>query len=160
MVLGIIVISELIDLIRFKVGPGRVILLPMLYALLIGLVLTPKGLKVMNNKDMDDANGLITVTLMLLMARCGTLVGPTLPKIISAGPALILQELGNLGTIFLGVPLAIWLGLKRETIGATHSVAREANVALVGDIYGLNGSECRGIMGVSVERCSARFSLP
>ena len=149
-VLGIIVISELIGLIRFKVGPGTVILLPMLYALLIGLVLTPKGLKVMNNKDMDDASGLITVTLMLLMARYGTLVGPTLPKIISAGPALILQELGNLGTIFIGVPLAIWLGLKRETIGATHSVAREANVALVGDIYGLNGPEGRGVMGVYI----------
>ena len=148
--LVIIVISELIGLIRFNVGPGTVILLPMLYALLIGLALTPKGLKVMNAKDMDDASGLITVTLMLLMARYGTLVGPTLPKIIQSSPALILQEFGNLGTIFIGVPLAIWLGLKRETIGATHSVAREANVALIGDKYGLDGAEGRGVMGVYI----------
>ena len=51
------------------------------------------------------------------MARYGTLVGPTLPKIVGASPALILQEFGNLGTVLLGVPIAVYLGLKRETIG-------------------------------------------
>ena len=127
--LVIIVISELIGLIRFNVGPGTVILLPMLYALLIGLALTPKGLKVMNAKDMDDASGLITVTLMLLMARYGTLVGPTLPKIIQSSPALILQEFGNLGTIFIGVPLAIWLGLKRWDSTKPLSLYVEASLA-------------------------------
>ena len=29
-------------------------------------------------------------------------------------------QLGNLGTIFLGLPLAVFLGLKREAIGAAH----------------------------------------
>lgn len=42
---------------------------------------------------------------------------------------MILQEFGNLGTVFIGVPVAIYLGLKRETIGAAHSIAREPNVA-------------------------------
>jgi hypothetical protein len=149
-VLVLIVVSELIGLIKFSVGPGTVVLLPMLYALILGILLTPKFLNVANDKDMTDANGLITVTLMLLMARYGTLVGPTLPKIIQAGPALVLQEFGNLGTILLGVPVAIWLGLKRETIGAAHSVARESNVALVGDVYGLGGPEGRGVMGVYI----------
>lgn len=149
-VLALIIVSELIGLIKFSVGPGTVVLLPMLYALLLGILLTPKFLNVANDKDMTDANGLITVTLMLLMARYGTLVGPTLPKIIQAGPALVLQEFGNLGTILLGVPVAVWLGLKRETIGAAHSVARESNVALIGDIYGLSGPEGRGVMGVYI----------
>jgi hypothetical protein len=149
-VLALIIFSEAIGLIQFKVGPGTVVLLPMLYALLAGILLTPKFLNVVKEKDMNDASGLITVTLLLLMARYGTLVGPTLPKIIAAGPALILQELGNLGTIMLGVPVAVWLGLKRETIGAAHSIARESNVALIGDVYGLDGPEGRGVMGVYI----------
>ncbi len=149
-VLALVIAAELIGILQFKVGVGTVVLLPMLYALIMGIFLSPKFLKVVNQKDMTDAGSLITVTLMLLMARYGTLVGPSLPKIISSSPALILQELGNLGTIFVGIPLAVFLGLKRESIGAAHSVAREPNVALIGDVYGLDGAEGRGVMGVYI----------
>lgn len=149
-VLVLVIAAELIGILKFKVGVGTVVLLPMLYALLMGILLSPKFLKVVNLKDMTDAGSLITVTLMLLMARYGTLVGPSLPKIISSSPALILQEFGNLGTIFIGIPLAVFLGLKRESIGAAHSVAREPNVALIGDVYGLDGAEGRGVMGVYI----------
>lgn len=147
-VLVLIVIAELIGIKKFAVGPGTIVLLPMLYALIIGMFLGPKFLKLVNEKDMNDAGSLITVSLLLLMARYGTLIGPTLPKIIQSGPALILQEFGNLGTIFLGIPLAIFIGLKRESIGAAHSIAREPNVALISDIYGLESDEGRGVMGV------------
>lgn len=150
LVLLIVALTEYIGVISFKAGMGTIVLLPMLYALIIGLLLTPKFLKVANEKDMLSASSLLSLTLMLLMARYGTLVGPTLPKIISAGPALILQEFGNLGTVLLGVPLAIYLGLKRETIGAAHSIAREPNIALIGDVYGLDSAEGRGVMGVYI----------
>lgn len=146
----LVIIAELIGIIKFKVGPGTIVLLPMLYALIFGILLSPKFLKVVNMKDMTDANSLITVTLMLLMARYGTLIGPSLPKIIQSGPALILQELGNLGTLLLGIPIAVLLGLKREAIGAAHSVAREPNVALIGDVYGLDSAEGQGVMGVYI----------
>ena len=150
LVLGLIVIAELIGVAKFKVGVGTIVLLPMLYALVIGIFLAPKFLKVVNQKDMVDAGSLLGITLMLLMARYGTLVGPTLPKIISAGPALILQEFGNLGTVLLGVPVAMYFGLKRETIGAAHSIAREPNVALIGEKFGLDSAEGRGVMGVYI----------
>lgn len=149
-VLILVLISESIGVIKYKFGPGTVVLLPMLYALILGLLLTPKFLKVANEKDMKDAGTLITISLMLLMARYGTMIGPTLPKIIKSSPALILQEFGNIGTVFLGVPLAIMLGLKRETIGAAHSIAREPNVALISDVYGLEGHEGQGVMGVYI----------
>ena len=68
----------------------------------------------------------------------------------TASPALILQEFGNLGTVLLGVPVAVYLGLKRETIGAAHSIAREPNVALIGEKFGLDSSEGRGVMGVYI----------
>ena len=91
LVFGLIIIAEMIGVAKFKVGVGTIVLLPMLYALIIGIFLAPKFLKVVSQKDMGDAASLLGITLMLLMARYGTLVGPTLPKIISAGPALILQ---------------------------------------------------------------------
>ena len=140
-VLALIIIAEMIGNVSFKIGVGTIVLLPMLYALIMGIFMAPKFLKVVNQKDMLDASSLIGITLMLLMARYGTLVGPTLPKILAASPALILQEFGNLGTVFIGVPVAIYLGLKRETIGAAHSIAREPNVALIGERYGLDSAE-------------------
>ena len=63
---------------------------------------------------------------------------------------MILQEFGNLGTVLIGVPVAVYLGLKRETIGAAHSIAREPNVALIGEKFGLDSSEGRGVMGVYI----------
>lgn len=149
-ILALIIVSELIGTHTLKLGVGRIVLLPMLYALLLGILTTPKFLNLSGKKEMLDASSLIGVTLMLLMARYGTLVGPTLPKILAASPALILQEFGNLGTVLVGVPVAVYLGLKRETIGAAHSIAREPNVALIGEKFGLDSSEGRGVMGVYI----------
>lgn len=92
-VMLMIVIAELIGVKSFSVGPGKIVLLPMLYALIIGIFTTPRFLNIMKQKEMEDASSLIGLTLMLLMARYGTLVGPTLPKIISASPALIYRNL-------------------------------------------------------------------
>lgn len=149
-VLALIIVAELIGTHKFSIGIGTVVLLPMLFALLLGIITTPKFLNLSGKKEMLDASSLVGITLMLLMARYGTLTGPTLPKILAASPALVLQEFGNLGTILIGVPIAVFLGLKRETIGAAHSVAREPNVALIGEKFGLDSSEGRGVMGVYI----------
>ena len=149
-VLVLIVIAEKIGNISFKVGVGTIVLLPMMYALLMGVATAPRFTKISTEKNVKTASSLLGVTLMLLMARYGTLVGPSLPKILAASPALILQEFGNLGTIIIGVPLAVFLGLKREAIGAAHSIAREPNVALIGERFGLDGAEGRGVMGVYI----------
>ena len=145
LVLGLVVISEFIGVINIPIGIGTIVLLPMLYAMIFGVLLTPKFLNVAREKEMDDAGSLISLTLMLLMAKYGTNIGPTLPKILAASPALILQEFGNIGTVLLGVPIAVLLGLKREAIGGAHSIAREPNVALVGDKFGLDSEEGQGV---------------
>ena len=116
-VLALIIIAEMIGNVSFKIGVGTIVLLPMLYALIMGIFMAPKFLKVVNQKDMLDASSLIGITL---------------------------------GTVFIGVPVAIYLGLKRETIGAAHSIAREPNVALIGERYGLDSAEGRGVMGVYI----------
>jgi hypothetical protein len=149
-VLGLVVASELIGILTFNVGPGKLVLLPMLYAVFIGALLGPDFLKIVKHKDMVEASSLVGLTLLLLMARYGTLVGPKFFEILSAGPALLLQELGNIGTLFIGIPIAMFIGLKRESIGAAHSIAREPNVALIGELYGLDSAEGRGVMGVYI----------
>ena len=122
----------------------------MLYALLLGMLTGPKFLKIVDMEDMKAAEPLITVSVLLLMAKYGTNIGPTLPLIIKSGPALILQEFGNLGTVLLGLPFALFLGLRREAIGATFSIAREPNIAIISDMYGLDSAEGRGVMGVYI----------
>lgn len=83
-ILALVVIAELIGTHTINIGIGRIVLLPMLFALLLGILTTPKFLKLSGPREMTDASSLIGVTLMLLMARYGTLVGPTLPKIVAA----------------------------------------------------------------------------
>ncbi|MFC2336441.1 MAG: DUF3100 domain-containing protein [Negativicutes bacterium] len=149
-VLILVVIAERIGNIAITIGVGKIVLLPMMYALLMGILTAPRFTKISTDKEVKVASSLLGVTLMLLMAKYGTLVGPSLPKILAASPALILQEFGNLGTILLGIPVAVFIGLKRETIGAAHSIAREPNVALIGERYGLDSAEGRGVMGVYI----------
>lgn len=148
--LGVVLVSELIGKHTFDIGIGTIVLLPMLFALIIGIFTTPKFLKISGEKEMKEAGRLISVTLMLLMAKYGTTIGPTIDTVIKSSPALILQEFGNLGTVFLGVPLGIFLGLKREVIGGAHSISREPNVALIAEKYGLDSPEGEGVLGVYI----------
>ncbi len=124
--------------------------MPMLYALVFGVLTTLKPARIAGEKEISDAGRLISVTLMLLMAKYGTTIGPSIIDILKASPALILQEFGNLGTVILGVPIAVLLGLKREAIGGAHSIAREPNVALVAEKYGLDSPEGEGVLGVYI----------
>lgn len=148
--LGVVIVAELIGTHKFNVGVGTIVLLPMLFALVIGVFTTPKFLNISQKKEMDDAGRLITVTLLLLMARYGTTIGPTISTILKSSPALILQEFGNIGTVVLGVPIGVFLGLKREVIGGAHSISREPNVALIGEKFGLNSPEGEGVLGVYI----------
>lgn len=148
--LVVVLVAELIGKHTFDIGIGTIVLLPMLFALIIGVLTTPKFLKIAKEKEMAEAGRLISITLMLLMAKYGTTIGPTIDTVIKSSPALILQEFGNLGTVFLGVPLGILLGLNREVIGGAHSISREPNVALIAEKYGLDSPEGEGVLGVYI----------
>ncbi len=154
-VLVIVIIGELIGIKKIPVGPGSVVLLPMLYAVIIGLLITPdllgKAIKPLQNiisEDvMDMAGNLVMIALLPLGVRYGTLVGPNIVKVVQAGPAFILQELGNVGTVFIGLPLAMALGLKREAVGSTVSICREPTLGVIGERYGINSPEGTGVLG-------------
>ncbi|MCR5347120.1 MAG: DUF3100 domain-containing protein, partial [Fretibacterium sp.] len=118
------VIAELIGTHSFKVGPASLVTIPLLYSFILGALCGLPALKLLSKEDMFETSSLVGVTFFFLMARYGTLVGPSFWKVIQSAPALLLQEFGNIGTVFLGIPVAVMLGLRREAVGAAFSNAR------------------------------------
>ena len=124
-------LSEWLGPLPVDLGVGKVVLLPMIWALLIGLTLgllakrVPNAIK-LSLADQHLAAAILSSALFLFIAKLGLLVGGSLPKLAEAGWALALQEVGNLiGCILLGMPVALLLGIKREAVGATFSIGRE-----------------------------------
>lgn len=154
-VLVITIVSELIGIRKIPIGIGAILLLPLLYAFVFGLLVNPnvvKGArKLIGEREVKAATPLIVIAIMPFIAKFGTTIGPAMDKIVAAGPALLLQELGNLGTIVIAFPIAVWgLRMGREAIGATFSIAREPNIAIIADRYSLKSPEGAGVMGVYV----------
>ncbi len=154
-VLIIVLISETLGIKKIPIGPGAVVLLPMLYAVIIGLLITPDLLgkplaflkKAVSKDEIELAGVMVMISLLPLGVKYGTLVGPNIVKIMQAGPAFLLQELGNLGTIIVALPIAMLLGMKREAVGATVSICREPTLGVIGERYGMNSPEGTGVLG-------------
>ena len=145
-----IVIADSIGQIQVPLGPGTLILFPIFYSLIMGVLSGPEVLKIFDKKEVKAASKLVIVAICPFIAKLGINAGASIEVILSAGPALILQEIGNLGTIFLAMPFALLLGLKREAIGATHSINRESNLALIIDMFGPDSPETRGSLSIYV----------
>lgn len=145
-----ILIADAIGQIKVPVGPGTFILFPIFYAIILGILAGPQVTKILKKKEVKRASSLVIVAICPFIAKLGINAGANLEAVISAGPALLFQEIGNLGTIFLALPIAILLGLKREAIGATHSINRETNLALITDMYGPDSAETRGSLSVYI----------
>lgn len=148
----ILVVAQSIGALAFKVGPGKVVLLPMVWALLLGAVLGLASSRWRNGARLDEktqflAAAVLQPALLLFVAKLGLMVGGALPQLAKAGWALAFQELGHfVGTILLALPLALLLGIKREAIGATFSVGREPSLAIIGEKYGMDSAEGRGVL--------------
>lgn len=145
-----IVIADSIGQIQVPLGPGTLILFPIFYSLIMGVLSGPEVLKIFDKKEVKAASKLVIVAICPFIAKLGINAGASIEVILSAGPALILQEIGNLGTIFLAMPFALLLGLEREAIGATHSINRESNLALITDMFGPDSPETRGSLSIYV----------
>ena len=158
-VLIIVVISELIGTREFHVPPTLIILtMPLLYAMLLGLGLfLMKPIKIfgrefdlVGRRQSKVAQGAMLVFIGPLIAKLAVSSGQSIGVIFQVGPALLLQELGNLGTVFFALPIALLLGFKRETIGMTSSICREPNLGVVIDKYGFDSPEARGVLAIFV----------
>ena len=144
----ITLISEKIGVIKIPIASGSIMFLPLLYCMIICLILALlKPIKIIGSKeDCDISDKIVVIGIAVFCAKVGVNSGAAIESVILAGPALILQELGNLGTIFLALPIALLFGFKREAVGMTHSIGREPNIAYIAEKCGMNSPEGRGIM--------------
>jgi len=156
LVLGLVIVTEFIGQKKIDLGIGVLALFPMLYALVIGGVISWPSFKWVKEKEMKLAANVLGIAFMLFVAKLGTMLGPSLPKLFEAGLSLTVQEIGHfIGTIILGLPIALLIGMKREAIGATFSIDREPNLAIISEKYGADSPEGRGALGVYI--CGTLF---
>lgn len=150
--LVIVLIAEAIGNVSVPLGSAKIVLLPLLWALLMGAALglahrrMPAGISI--NKELQQAAAaLLQPALLLFIAKLGLLVGGSVPKLIASGFGLLLQEFGHFfGTMVFGLPIALLLGIKRQAIGATFSVGREPSLAIISERFGMQSPEGQGVL--------------
>lgn len=154
--LAAIVIAESIGIVRIPLTTGfTMLLLPLVPAFLIGLMLNPNVVNaaraLVGQGDSQAAAQALQVVVMPLIALLSVYIGPQFSAVANVGVALVLQELGNLGTVLLSMPLAVLVfRFGREAIGATFSIAREGGIAFIFGKYGGGSAEATGVMGVYI----------
>jgi hypothetical protein len=148
----ILIIAESIGAISLPLGPGKVVLLPMVWALLIGAAVGMVSKRLPGTIGVDTraqfrSASILQPALLVFIAKLGLVVGGSLPVVFASGWALVFQEFGHfVGTVLLGLPVALMLGIKREAVGATFSVGREPSLAIIGERYGMDSPEGRGVL--------------
>ena len=151
-VLVLVIIANFIGPIKIPLDKGvEVSVMPLLYTMVLGLIFyLAKPITWIQRKQSRVAEGAMMLFIGVLIAKLAVSSGQSIHLIFEMGPALILQELGHLATIFIALPIALLLGFKRETIGMTSSIGREPEVAVVVDKYGFNSPESRGIFALFI----------
>lgn len=149
--LAIVVIAESIRSVTIPIGSASIVIYPMVWGLLLGLVVSLQRFKPMGIDLQKAASAVVTTAVLILVARLAFNIGPSLSLLASAGPALILQEVGHLlGTIGLALPLAVLLKMGPSTVGATFSLDREPAFAMVSEKFGADSDQYRGVLAMYV----------
>lgn len=153
-ILLVVVVAELIGFRSFSFGRFTVNVLPLVFAVLIAMILAiptwRKGIlkKIYAPENVKFASTSLMFIMLPLMARYGADVAPNLREIFKVGWIFLFQELGNTGTVILGMPIALLLGLRREAIGATLGLGREGELAYISEKYTLDSAEGRGVLSL------------
>lgn len=143
-------IAGLIGQIAIPLGPGQIILFPIFYSIILGILSGPEVVKIFDRKEVKAASRLVIIAICPFIAKIGINAGASLDTVVSAGPALFSHAFGDILTIFITLPVALLLGLGREAIGAASSINRETNLAIVADRYGADSPENRGSLAIYV----------
>lgn len=134
-----------------SLGFAKMTVYPMVWGLLAGALVSAQKFVAFTPRMWKVADRLMATAVAALVALLGFTIGPNLPTLTKAGPALLLQEVGHLfGTIAIALPIAVLLRMGRATVGATFAIDREASFAIVGGKYGTDSEEYRGVMSMYV----------
>ncbi|MEM9705205.1 MAG: DUF3100 domain-containing protein [Pseudomonadota bacterium] len=154
--------GALIGVQRISLASFTITLLPLVFAFIAGLCLNPNIVspieRVFPKAISDKAGSALAVAVMPLIALLSVYIGPQFQEVAALGPALVLQEFGNLGTMLIAMPLAVLVfRMGREAIGATFSIGREGGLAFIFGKYGGGSAEATGVMAVYI--CGTIFGV-
>lgn len=145
-------VAEGIGAINIPLGPASIVILPMLMTLFVTTALAawhgrfPAALQ-LGLPLQHYADKLLGTALLLFIVKLGLMAGYNIDALRKVGWALAFQEIGHaFGTMVLALPLALLLGIKREAVGATFSIGRETAMVIIGQRYGLQSAEGRGVL--------------
>lgn len=139
------IISLIIGTINIQIGEFNLILLPIMYALFLSIILyIIKRIKWIGKIQSKNTTKLILILISPLIVKLAIASGQNIELLFNVGPVLILKELGTLGTIIIGLPIALLLGFGRESIGMTSSICREPQLAVLINRYGFDSIEVKG----------------
>lgn len=151
-VLAVTALTEWIGPMTIPVLSASIVILPMLVALLLTTLLAawhrrmPAALR-LGLPLQTYADTLLGIALLLFIVKLGLMAGANMQALREVGWALAFQELGHaFGTMVLALPLALLLGIKREAVGATFSIGRETGMVIIGQRYGMQSPEGRGVL--------------
>lgn len=145
------ILSQLIGPKVIPVGFAAITILPMVWGILAGGIVSSQKFRPLPRSFQSAAGALMGVSVLILVGSLAFTMGPNLPLLFRAGPALLLQEVGHLlGTIILALPLAVLLKMGPATIGATFSIDREGSFAMVSERYGTDSHPYRGVLSMYV----------
>lgn len=151
-VLAVTALTEWIGPMSIPLGSASIVILPMLVALLLTTLLAAWHARMPAALRLDlplqrYADTLLNTALLLFIVKLGLMAGANMQALREVGWALAFQELGHaFGTMVLALPLALLLGIKREAVGATFSIGRETGMVIIGQRYGLQSAEGRGVL--------------
>lgn len=151
-VLAVAAVAEWIGPMTIPLWSAGIVILPMLVALLFTTLLAawyqrmPRWLQ-LGPALQRSAGRMLNVALLLFIVKLGLMAGYSMPVLREVGWALAFQEVGHaFGTMVLALPLALLLGIKREAVGATFSIGRETGMVIIGQRYGMQSPEGRGVL--------------
>lgn len=154
--LVIIWIAQKIGKLTLEFHSLKIVILPMVIAALITMLLAIPPLrrklvllKLIYHPEHIEFCGRYTLLLLLpLLARMSIYVGPYVSQVLHDSLGFLLSELGGVGTVIFGMPLALLLGLKRSSIGACLGVGREGELGFISEKFTLNSAEGQGVLAV------------
>lgn len=153
--LAIIWLVQKIGKISFTVLKIKIIILPLVFAALLGMFCGLPMLRkikffklVYHPQNINFCAKYMLLLLLPLLARFGVFVGPYVDQVIHDSLGFILSELGGVGTVIFGMPLALLLGMKRASIGACLGIGREGELGFISEKFTLNSAEGQGVLSV------------
>ncbi|MGL4735473.1 MAG: DUF3100 domain-containing protein [Enterovibrio sp.] len=141
---------------EIKIGIAVIPLLPMLFAVIIGMIVTAKPVKdripgwrkIFGEKEESFCGKMVGFSLLILGTQYAGMIIPNLKMILSVGVPLFLQEIGNLLPVLIAIPLAAKFGFGRRAIGACSSISREPSVAVIQGKFGTGSQEYIGVLAI------------